>query len=427
MTIEINLAGRGPRVVDEPRFSSSPFEPELPPVERLEDVDLTDPNLYLRGDPHATWKLLREQAPVFWHEKGARGTRGQGFWAVTTYEGCSTVHRQSEVFSNSHTEFLDLLPEDIPLQLSSMDPPEHSKYRRILQRFFTPKALERVQGEVGGLVSFILDGAAHANEVDFLTAIAQPLPFLATCQLLQIAPEDAQALAGQLQSISYDSPDALTQFVNAVMDFFDQITLVWPHDPEDSLIAAVLAGEVDGRTIPKPEALAYLWVLFLGALDTTTHSASTGLLSLFHHPDQFEKLKANPELLPSAIEEMLRWGSTSNVVKHVALTDTELGGFTIRAGDYVATYPPSACRDEAAFPEPYRFDITRTMGNPIFTFGGGPHLCLGAHFARLELRSLFSELIRRFPGIASAGPAVRGEAFTLTLSPLKALPVRLQT
>ena len=426
MTIEINLAGRGPRVVDEPRFSSSPFEPELPPVERLDDLDLTDPNLYLKGDPHAAWKLLREQAPVFWHQTGARGTRGQGFWAVTTYEGCSTVHRQSDVFSNSHTEFLDLLPEDIPLQLSSMDPPEHSKYRRILQRFFTPKALDRVEAGLGGLVGAILDGAAQANDVDFLTAIAQPLPFLATCQLLQIAPEDAQALAGQLQAISYDSPDVLNQFINAVMDFFDQITLVWPHDPEDSLIAAVLAGEVDGRAIPKPEALAYLWVLFTGALDTTTHSASTGLLSLFHHPDQLEKLKANPELMPSAIEEMLRWGSTSNVVKHVATTDTELCGMSIKAGDYVATYPPSACRDETAFPDPYRFDITRTMGNPIFTFGGGPHLCLGAHFARMELRSLFSELIRRFPGIQPAGPAVRGEAFTLTLSPLKALPVRLK-
>jgi cytochrome P450 len=426
MTIEINLAGRGPRVVDEPRFSSSPFEPDLPPVERLEDLDLTDPNLYLKGDPHAAWKLLREQAPVFWHQKGARGTRGQGFWAVTTYEGCSIVHRQSDVFSNSHTEFLDLLPEDIPLQLSSMDPPEHSKYRRILQRFFTPKALDRVQAGLGGLVGAILDGAAQANEVDFLTAIAQPLPFLATCQLLQIAPEDAQALAGQLQAINYDSPDVLNQFINAVMDFFDQITLVWPHDPEDSLIAAVLAGEVDGRAIPKPEALAYLWVLFTGALDTTTHSASTGLLSLFHHPDQLEKLKAEPELMPGAIEEMLRWGSTSNVVKHVAMTDTELCGMPIKAGDYVATYPPSACRDEAAFPEPYRLDITRTMGNPIFTFGGGPHLCLGAHFARMELRALFSELIRRFPGIQPSGPAVRGEAFTLTLSPLKALPVRLE-
>jgi cytochrome P450 len=424
MSIQTNLAG--PRLVEEPRFSSSPFEPELPPVERIEDIDLTDPLLYLKGDPHAVWKLLREQAPVFWHEKGARGTRGQGFWAVTTYEGCTAVHRQTDVFSNRDTEFLDLLPEDIPLQLSSMDPPEHSKYRRILQRFFTPKALERVQQGVSGLVGFILDGAAAQKEVDFLTAIAQPLPFLATCQLLQIAPEDAQALAGQLQSINYDSPDVLTQFIDAVMRFFDEITLVWPHDPEDSLIAAVLAGEVDGRPIPKPEALAYLWVLFTGALDTTTHSASSGLLSLFHHPDQLDKLRSNPELVPSAVEEMLRWTSTSNVVKHLAVRDTELCGVKIRAGDYVATYPPSTGRDAAAFSDPYRFDVTRTMENPIFTFGGGPHLCLGAHFARMELRSLFSELLRRFPDIEPAGPAVRGEAFTLTLSPLKALPVRLQ-
>jgi cholest-4-en-3-one 26-monooxygenase len=408
-------------------FTSSPFEPSIPSVSRLDQIDLTDPDLLQFGDPHTAWRLLREQAPVFWHQKGTHGTRGTGFWAVTSYPGCSEVHRRTELYSNSDTEFMDLLPEDIPRQLSSMDPPEHSQYRKVLQRFFTAKAVDGLTDAVRAIVTMVLDGAAEVGEFNFYQQIAAQVPFLATAHLFQMPVEQAQALANQLLSLDYGGQDPLKAYTGAVMDFFDDYTSQWSPGENNSLVAAVLDAEIDGRRLARAEALAYLWVLFTGALDTTAHAATIGLLSLFHHPEQLAALRRDLTLVPSAVTEILRWTSTSNVVKHQVMADAVLGGVPLKAGDYVATYPPSANRDASVFSDPFRFDIGRGRESPVFTFGGGPHLCLGHMFARLELRVLFEELLGRFPDIEQAGPAVRGEAFTMVLSPLNELPVRLRS
>ncbi|MBA3741549.1 cytochrome P450 [Sporichthya sp.] len=413
-------------IEESPRFTSSPFEPSLPPITSLNDVDLTDPELLRCGDPHATWRVLRDQAPVFWHEKGARGTRGQGFWAVTTHAECSEVHRLTSVFSNTQTEFMDLLPEDIPNNLSSMDPPEHAKYRGILRAFFTGKAINARAEHVRALITAILDEAEQVKEFNFHDQIAQRVPLLATAALLDISPEDTMSLAMQLGALDYGGQDPLAAYTRAVMDFFDDLTRDWKRGEHDSIVGAVVDADIDGAPIDRADALAYLWVLFTGALDTTAHAATIGLLSLFHHPDQLELLRRDPSLATGAVTEMLRWTATSNVVKHVALTDHELAGVPIKAGDFIATYPPSANRDERVFADPFRFDLTRRADAPLFTFGGGPHLCLGHLFARMELGLLFEELFTRFPDLEQAGPAVRGEAFTMTLSPLNELPVRLR-
>jgi cholest-4-en-3-one 26-monooxygenase len=416
----------GPRVEAQPRFTSSPFEPRVAPITSIDQIDLTDMSLLGVGDPHAAWRMLREQAPVFWHAKGAHGTRGNGFWAVTTFAGCAEVHRRPDLFSNSDTEFMDLLPEDIPYQVSSMDPPEHAAYRKILQRFFTVKAVEKFTDDVRGIVTMVLDAAQQIEGAfNFHEMVAARIPFMATSGLFQMPPEAAQNLAGQLLALDYGSQDPLKAFTHAVITFFDDYTKDWSKGHNDSLISAILDAEVDSGPLDRQEALAYLWVLFVGALDTTAHATSIGLLSLFHHPDQLDRLKNDFSLLPSAVTEILRWTSTSNVVKHLVTADTELGGMALRKGDYVATYPPSANRDEKAFTDPFRFDVGRGREAPVFTFGGGPHLCLGHQFARMELKIIFEELLRRFPNIEQTGPASRGEAFTMVLSPLAELPVRL--
>ncbi|HTK61094.1 MAG TPA: cytochrome P450 [Pseudonocardia sp.] len=420
--------GPGPRLEQSPFFTSSPFEPQVDPVTSLDRIDLTDMGAMAVGDPHAAWRLLREQAPVFWHEKGTHGTRGKGFWAVSTFEGCTEVHRRSELFSNSDTEFMDLLPEDIPYQLSSMDPPELAAYRKVLQRFFTAKAVERSADGVRAIVNMVLDGAAQVEQpFNFHEQVAQRIPFLATCGLFQMPPESVQALAEQLQNLDYGGTDPLKAFTDAVIIFFDEHTRGWSKGENDSLVCAILDADIDGRPIERADALAYLWVLFVGALDTVAHSSSIGLLSLFHHPAQLERLKNDLSLMPSAVTELLRWTSSSNVVKHLVMADTELQGVQLKQGDYVATFPPSANRDERAFTDPYRFDVGRGREAPVFTFGGGPHLCLGHQFARMELKIIFEELLRRFPNIEQAGPASRGQAFTMVLSPLAELPVRLGT
>lgn len=425
MLTDPQVAG-SPRVERDPLFTSSPFEPKNPPVESLADIDLTDPDLLQHGDPHAAWQLLRREAPVFWHAKGAHGTRGKGFWAVTTHAECNEVHRNTSIYSNTQTEFMDLRPEDIPLQLSSMDPPEHAKYRGVLRKHFTAKAIANQGDHLRAIISAVLDEAEKVGEFNFHDQISQRVPLLATAALLQIPPETTHALAMQLSSLDYGGQDPLKAYTNAVMNFFDEFTRDWKPGEHDSIVSAIVHAEIDGKPIDRADALAYLWVLFTGALDTTAHAATIGLLSLFHHPDQLDLLRKDPTLAAGAVNESLRWSSTSNVVKHVVLSDTELGGMALKAGDYVATYPPSANRDELVFANPFQFDINRQSSTPIFTFGGGPHLCLGHLFARLELSILFEELFARFPDIAQTGTAVRGEAFTMTLSPLNELPVRLK-
>ena len=425
MQAEQPAAIRGPRVEQDPFYTSSPFEPRLDPPTSLDQIDLTDGDLLQFGDPHAAWRLLREQAPVHWHSKPAPGTRGQGFWAVTSAAGVSEVHRKADLYSLSESIFIDLLPDNVPHQLTSMDPPEHTQHRKVMQRYFTATAVQRYAEDVRALTNTVLDGAAQVDgPINFHEAIAAPVPFLATCRLLEMPPESAQELATALTSMSYDSLEDFDLFTETLISFFD--TLAREITPrEDGLISALFSAEIDGRPIDRAAALAQLWILFVGAIDTTAHATSIGLLSLFHHPDQFDRLRGDLSLMPSAVTELLRWTTSSNVNKHIVLEDTELLGVPLRRGDYVADYLGAANRDPEAFHDPYRFDITRGRESPIFTFGGGPHLCIGAQFARLEMKVIFEELLRRFPGIEQAGQAERGEAFTMILSPLEQLPVRL--
>jgi cholest-4-en-3-one 26-monooxygenase len=419
------VATRGPRVELDPFYTSSPFEPRIDPPTSLDEIDLTDGGLLQFGDPHAAWRLLREQAPVHWHAKPASGTRGKGFWAVTSAAGVSEVHRKADLYSLSESIFIDLLPDNVPHQLTSMDPPEHTAHRKAINRYFTATAVQRWSDDIRAITNTVLDGAAQVDgPINFHEAIAAPVPFLATCGLLEMPPERAQELAVALTSMSYDSLEDFDLFTETLISFFDTLTReIEPR--EDGLISALFNADIDGKPIDRAAALAQLWILFVGAIDTTAHATSIGMLSLFHHPDQFDRLKADLSLMPSAVTELLRWTTSSNVNKHIVLRDTELLGIPLKQGDYVADYLGAANRDPDAFHDPYRFDVTRGRESPIFTFGGGPHLCIGAQFARLEMKVIFEELLRRFPNIEQAGQPERGEAFTMILSPLAELPVRL--
>jgi len=416
---------RGPRTERDPFYTSSPFEPRIDPPAALEEIDLTDGDLMRFGDPHAAWRLLREQAPVYWHAKPAPGTRGQGFWAVTSAAGVNEVHRKADLYSLSESIFIDLLPDNVPHQLTSMDPPEHTAHRKAINRYFTATAVQRWADDIRAITNTVLDGAAQADgPINFHEAIAAPIPFLATCGLLEMPPERAQELAAALTSMSYDSLEDFDRFTDTLIAFFDSLTREIQPRP-DGLISSLFNADLGDRTIDRAEALAQLWILFVGAIDTTAHATSIGLLSLFHHPDQLDRLRNDLSLMPSAVTELLRWTTSSNVNKHIVLRDTELLGVPLKQGDYVADYLGAANRDPEAFHDPYRFDITRGRESPIFTFGGGPHLCIGAQFARLEMKVIFEELLRRFPDIALAGQPERGEAFTMILSPLAELPVHL--
>lgn len=418
----------GPRIEREPYFSSSPYEPVLPPPRRLSDIDLLDPDLYYQGDPHAAWRLLRREAPIFWHERGSPGTENKGFWVLSRYDDAGMAYRDPSVFSSEEGPFLDLDAATMPgRMLASMDGHAHKTNRRIVARFFTPAALRKWTGTIRDTVNDLLDRAEGLNEVDFLSDVAGRLPVVATCDLLGIARDEAGELTALLAAAADQTPEALERFNDATLGFFDRVAFERRRSGAADSIAGVVANaQVDGERLPDEDVSHLLWNLFFGGIDSTAHAATGGLLALFHHPEQFDLLRADPMLIDGAIDEIIRWTSISHANKRKVLTDIEIAGQRVRRGDYVTMWSPSANRDESAFPDPYRFDIRRKSIKPIMSFGGGgPHQCLGQFFARLELKVLFEELIRRFPTIAQAGPAVRARHFTVITAAFHALPVRL--
>lgn len=409
-------------------FSSSPYEPVLPPVERLEDIDLVDPDLYHRGDPHAAWQLLREKAPVFWHEKGAVGTEGKGFWVLTRYDDVGKVYQDSELFSSETGPFLDMLVDHTPRRiLPSIDGREHQLRRAIVSSFFTRRELVRYEDMVRRIVTSLFDECEAKGSCDFSTDIAEKLPIKATCDVMGISEEEAEAMARMVIDIDSHAPDAMKSYNNAVLRFFgDLLEKRRQAGTTTSMVDAVANARIDGEPVSDEDATHLLYVLFHGGIDSSTHAMTGSLVSLFHHPGQMELLRKDPSLVESSLEELLRWTATSHANKRQATADTEIRGVKIRKGDYVSVWSPSANRDELAYEDPYRFDLRRIPGKPLSTFGlGGRHHCIGEYFARLEMKVLFEELFRRFPRVEQAGAAARSKAYTMLISPVTSLPIAL--
>jgi cholest-4-en-3-one 26-monooxygenase len=228
--------------------------------------------------------------------------------------------------------------------------------------------------------------------------------------------------------IESNSGEELKDFNEAVLNFFKVVTEERRRSPvRETILDTVAQAEIDGKPIPETDMLHLLWVLFLGGIDSTVHAATGGLLALFHHPDQLRLLREDPGVIKNAVEEILRWTSTSHANKRQVMQDIEIRGTKIRKGDFITVWSPSANRDELAYPDPYRFDVRRNITRPVATFGmGGKHTCIGQYFARLELRVLLEELFRRFPNVEQTAPMVRSPAYTMQISPITSLPVRLR-
>ncbi|MET0986362.1 MAG: cytochrome P450, partial [Steroidobacteraceae bacterium] len=254
------------------------------------------------------------------------------------------------------------------------------------------------------------------------------LPITATCNLIGVSDVEAQSLADMILKIESNTGGTLKGFNDAVQQFFKAVTDERRKSPvQDTIVDTVARAEIDGQPIAEVDMLHLLWVLFLGGIDSTVHAATGGLLALFHHPKQLEALRGDPGLIKTAVEEILRWTSTSHANKRQATQDFEIHGTRIKSGDFVTVWSPSANRDEQAYPDPFRFDVRRNITRPIATFGmGGKHTCIGQYFARLELRVLLEELFRRYPNVEQAAPMVRSPAYTMQISPISSLPVRLK-
>jgi cytochrome P450 len=378
-------------------------------------VDLADPATYLSGVPYDAFQELRRRAPVAWHPYGD----GPGFLALTGYDEILAVSRDSATWSSqaSGVFFEPARPEDefqLALMMLTMDPPRHTKLRSLVSRGFTPRQVARLNDHVADMARHIVDDVVDRGECDFVNDIAGALPSFVIAELLGIPLEDGRRLYELTEIMNSgavgDTHVEHSHVLDAQMQMFQYGTELAARkraEPGDDIATSLLQAEVDGERLTDLEFNMFFLLLINAGGDTTRNLVAAGILAMMDHPGEQARLAADPTLLPSAIEEMLRYTSPVTVFVRTATKDTELHGISVKAGDRAAMFYPSANRDETRFDSPDRFDIGRAP-NPHLAFGGGgTHFCLGANLARVEASAIIPQVLSRMTDLELAGPVER--------------------
>lgn len=390
--------------------------------------DVFDPRVFARGLPHAQFRWLRDNAPVCWQDEHEVDgwPAGPGFWAVTRYRDVRHVLRTPHVFSSSlgATQIRDPDPGDLPFirrMILNMDAPEHNRLRRIVSAVFTRRRLEQFTGQITQRAAGLLEAVARRGACDLPVEVTDDFPLANLADLLGVPTADrALLLRWTNRVIGYQDPEHAEVVLGPdgkpvnprspamLADMFgyaSDLAAVKRAHPADDLMTALVHASVDGRALDDAELQMFFFLLVIAGNDTVRSALPGSVLALAEHPGAYRRLREHPELLPGAIEEMLRWHPPVLSFRRTASCDTELGGQHIRTGDKVVVYHASAHYDERAFPDPFVFDITRAPVDHL-AFGQGPHLCLGAHFARLQMRVFFTEFLTRLPQVTLAGEPV---------------------
>jgi cytochrome P450 len=374
------------------------------------EIDLLSITGYGGSQPNDQFAWLRENAPAYRHPE----PDGPGFWAITRYDDVKAVGRDHDTFSSQPTILIpDGSDEPSPFDDHTMmlvaDPPLHTRMRRLVSREFTPRAANALRPRIQQLAVAIIDRIADQGECDLVADIAGEMPSLVIAEMLGISHDEGRRLYHCTETIH-----ASTEVVSrkeqrdAIMAMF--ISSQTAHaeklaNPTEDLGSLIAHGAIDGERIDAIDFFLWFMLLVDAGGDTTRNLVGGGLQALFEHPDQLALLRSDIDAyLGSAIEEMLRWVSPVVYMRRTATTDTELAGQAIAAGDKVVMYYGAANRDSDVFDEPERFDIARSP-NPHVSFGGGgPHYCLGANLARLEIEAILREILTRLPDLEPAGP-----------------------
>jgi cytochrome P450 len=394
------------------------------------DVDLSDPDLFVAGYPHAAFHRLRTEAPVAWN----RSAVGNGFWVISKYRDVWNVSLDQRTFSSARN---GAIPRDwrerseLEVQqgmLINMDPPRHTKYRRLVNLGFSPKIVNRLESHIRELATRIVDNVAARGECDFVAEIAAELPLQVIVEMIGVPIEDRHRVFDwSNKMLAYDDPeyvDSIETGRMAAMEMYmyaNQLAEERKARPRDDLVSVLMTAEVEGERIAESEFEQFFLLLAVAGNETTRNLISGGMLALFEHPEERARLQADPALLPTAVEEMLRWVTPVMQFRRTLTRDVELRGQRLREGDLVSLWYGSANRDEEVFPDGARFDVGR-QPNEHLSFGIGPHFCLGANLARMEIRLMFEELLRRLPDLTLAGPVERLRSNFI--NGIKRMPVR---
>ena len=402
----------------------------------LDSLDVIGPDTYMRnGYPHAAWKRLRAESPVHWFDLPG----GVGFWAITKRADIVWLSKQPTRFLNAPR--LAIFEEGQPIEerdtrhLLNMDPPEHAMFRSAGSHWFTPRSIQARREEVERITRDLLDemtGAGETHEGDFVEDFTAPLTLSVLADMLGVPREDwhlmfewTNQIAGsadpEYQTGNGDHGEALGDARNNLFTYFAKLAKQRIDDPRDDMVTVLTSARLDGEPMPPVELLSYFLLLVVAGNETTRNAASGGLLALIENPDEFDKLRANPGLVDTAVEEIVRWTTPVIQFCRTPLEDLELHGKKIKAGDSMCLFYPSANRDEEVFEDPDVFRVDRKP-NPHLGFGIAEHFCLGANLARLELRVIFQMLAERLEAIELAGEFERVRSSFL--GGVKRMPIR---
>lgn len=383
----------------------------------LETLDVISPAHYEKnGYPHPEWTYLREHAPVHYFDRG----NYDPFWAITK-------HADIVEIGKSPTDWIiepriAVFTRDVPVEVTplrhllSMDPPEHRDYRAVTAKQFTPRMVQQWAPKVARITREILDSANERGACDFVQDVSAPITIAVIAEMLgvpgedwrllfrwtneMIAPEDPEFQRGRT------TDETLMGARTEIFQYFHQLSEERRKKPEDDIISLVAQGKVRGQPIPALELLSYYLLLVVAGNETTRNAMTGGMLAFDDNRDQWRKLVANPGLIDSSVEEIVRWVTPVIQFTRQATRDMEVRGTKIPKGDFVCLFYGSGNRDEEIFDEPFRFEIDRSPNDHV-GFGRGEHVCLGAHLARLELRTFFDQLRARLESFERTGPAER--------------------
>jgi cytochrome P450 len=412
-----------------------------------EAVDLTDLDMWARGVPYAEFARLRRAAPVTWHDEAPPNS---GFWSVCGYSDIVAASRDVATFSSARgISFEEPTDEDMAARrtIIDTDPPEHTKLRKIVSGAFSIRAVAVYQHFVAGLTEQVLDAALSRSVLageafDFIDAVAKQVPIRVLARIMGLPeadldtfidlgdrliantdPDITDVVWGRDDTEAYRRFPFRSPYGKQLWDLGREIVADRLRDPGNDLLSLLLRAEVDGDRLSEVDLDNFFSILVIAGNETTRIAIAQGVLAFCEYPGQWERLRADPGLLDPATDEVLRWSCPTHFMRRTATRDTELGRAAVRAGDKVVLWYVSGNRDEAEFPDPDVFDVGRAPNRHLSFGRGGPHLCLGAHLGRLEVRVVLAALARRVARFELAGEPRRIRSnFT---NGLKSLPVRV--
>jgi len=409
-----------------------------PPIDELL---VTERELWADGPPHEVFKRLRGECPVHWTSRISEFPQSPGYWSVSTADDVHAVSRDWQTYS-SELGGITLITEVFPIELSramfiGMDPPKHDRIKALFQAGFTPKRIAAHEEEIRRIVNRVLDRLDGREECDLVTDVAQPAVARVIGSFMGIPEEDDAIWADLMNStLGASDPDlnpdghiapedieaAIQRNVAEIFSRCGEMIAARRESPTDDLTSVLVHAEIDGQKLEEHEIVMGFFLLVAAGNDSTKATYCSGMRALIENPDQRQLLLGDPSLIPGAVEESLRMYPAFAHFRRTATRDTELNGQAIKEGDKVVMWYASSNRDESRYEDPDRFDVQRNPEHQAFG-AGGRHFCLGTALARLELKILFEESLARYPAMELAGePRFTESAF---LNQLKTLPVRL--